>query len=85
MNILAWMLFGIVNALVLYIFDDKKSETNLATAVLLGVLGAVSGGTAAYVLFGGMQQGFNSTLLLVIFFEVMLLFLLLSGKSIKRV
>lgn len=85
MNILAWALFGVINGLVLYYFDDKKETMNPALAIGLGILGALSGGTAAYLLFGGIQTAFNSTLLLVVFFEIMLLFLLISGKSIKKI
>ena len=85
MNILAWTLFGIINGLTLYFFDGKKDGVNPVMASLLGILGALSGGTVAYLLFGGIQTGFNSTLLLVLFFEAVLLFLLLTGKSFKRV
>lgn len=85
MNILAWTLFGIINGLTLYFLDGKKDSVNPITASILGILGALSGGTVAYLLFGGIQTEFNSTLLLVVFFEAILLFLLLSGKSFRRV
>ena len=85
MNVIAWMLFGIINGLALYMFEGRKDRVSAVSAMALGSLGALSGGTFAFLLFGGISNGFNATLLLVIFFEAVLLFLLLSKKSFKRI
>ena len=84
MDIIAWALFGVVNALMLYAFESDKENVSPFAAVLMGVLGALSGGTAAYLIFGGAATALNTTLLLAIVFEAVLLYLLLSGKSFKR-
>lgn len=87
MSVLAWILFGIVNGLILYFFESKeeKKRINPFSAVLLSTCGALSGGTLAYLIFENARIGLNSTLLLAIVFEVALLYLLLSGKSFKRI
>ena len=86
MDILAWTLFGVVNGLILYLFESKKNKKkiHLVTAITLGAFGALSGGTLAYLLFGGAKAGCNSTLLLTIAFEALLLYFLVSGKNFKK-
>jgi len=87
MNIFAWVLFGIINGLILYTFESKKSKKKIhvIAATTLGAFGALSGGTIAYLLFGGINTAFNSTLLLTLAFEAVLLYFLVNGKRFKRV
>lgn len=87
MDILAWTLFGIINGLVLYSFENKKEKKHISPigAILLSVFGALSGGTLAYLIFGNARLELSNTLLIAIVFEVALLYLLISGKSFKRI
>ena len=84
MDIVAWGLFGVVNSIMLYVFENDKDKVNPFGAVVIGVLGALAGGTLAYLIFGGVTGGINTTLLLVILFQGVLLYLLFSGKSFKK-
>lgn len=78
MNILAWALFGLINGLLLYKFTGKKSETPLNGAVI-GMVGAITGGSFAMLLFRGLTVGLNNTLSLIFLMEMALLFLLMYG------
>jgi uncharacterized membrane protein YeaQ/YmgE (transglycosylase-associated protein family) len=81
MDLLIWTFFGVINGLILYAFENTKGKrkVGMGGAIMMSVAGALSGGTLAYIVFGG-TQGFNLTLLLVLFFEVAIL-TLLSAKS----
>ena len=85
MNILAFILFGLINGLIFHIIDENSSSGSYFHAMLLGMLGALTGGTFAYFLFGGVTQGITPTLSIIILMETMLLGLLFFGKFIKQV
>ncbi len=85
MNILAFVLFGVINGLVLHIFNPKKEEEGIGEAMLMGIFGALSGGTLAVLFFSGKSiLTFNTTLLFVVFLEGILLSVLL-GKITRKV
>lgn len=53
MILVAWIIFGLLNALVLSSLDDSRKEGTLRGALLLGGVGAISGAMFAYLLFSG--------------------------------
>jgi uncharacterized membrane protein YeaQ/YmgE (transglycosylase-associated protein family) len=85
MNILLWALFGLINGLLLNTFDKSPKKESMTGSMLLGMFGAISGGAVAYLLFGGVQSGFDMTLVLVMFFEAVLIYMLTSKKSLHRI
>lgn len=81
MSLLLWALFGVVNGMILNILDRNPQKEKPTGAMLLGMFGALSGGAVAFLLFGGLEEGFNLTLLLIISFEALLVYMLTTTKS----
>jgi len=84
MNLFAWALFGVINGLILNLLDKNPKKEQSAGAMMLGMLGAVSGGTVAYLLFGGMKSTFDLTLLLIVLFEAILVYMLTAKKPLYK-
>jgi uncharacterized membrane protein YeaQ/YmgE (transglycosylase-associated protein family) len=81
MNILAWILFGMIVGIVAGAIDDVRR--GLFTYILLGVGGSLFGGFAANYIFNTGFSGFNATaFLLASFGAVVLLFL---GRTLRRI
>lgn len=59
MNILAWIVFGLITGIIANMIDPRRSEGGLFAAVVLGIVGAIVGGFLASVLFGIGITGFN--------------------------
>lgn len=83
MNLFAWIVFGIINAVLLNALEPTDGKREYGS-LLLGMLGAITGGLFAYAIFGGASLGINISLLSIILLEAGLLFLLFFGKSFKR-
>ena len=81
MNILSWMIFGMIIGAIATILDKKQQEGGALGAVLLGVVGAILGGLLANLLFGTPLGGFNPiALLTAIGGAIVVLF---AGRLIK--
>lgn len=61
MNILSWMLFGLIVGIVANAIDPTPNEGGVLGAILLGVAGALVGGFLANMLFGMGVAGFDIT------------------------
>jgi len=82
MNILSWILFGLVVGIVANALDAEPKRGGLITAMLLGITGALVGGFLADLAFGVTVTGFNLTsFLIAITGSLLLLFI---GRSISR-
>lgn len=81
MNILSWMIFGIIIGTIATILDKKQQEGGALGAILLGIVGAVLGGLLANLLFGTPLGGFNPVALLVAIGGAITV--LFAGKLIK--
>lgn len=83
MNILAWILFGLIVGIIADMLDPKANERSLFSALLLGVGGALTGGVLANIFFGMSISGFNLTSFLVAVAGSLLL--LLISRTLRRV
>lgn len=59
MNVLAWILFGLITGIVANSLDTEESENTVIKSTLLGIGGAVIGGGLAHLIFGMGVSGFN--------------------------
>ena len=65
MNILSWILFGLIVGIVANVIDPADSQGGLLGAILLGVAGALVGGFIANLLFGVGVTSFDITSFIV--------------------
>jgi len=80
MNILAWLLFGMIVGIVAAAIDNVRR--GIVTYILLGVGGALLGGLAANYILNTSYSGFNATSFLIASFgAIVLLFL---GRALRR-
>ncbi|RJP46450.1 MAG: GlsB/YeaQ/YmgE family stress response membrane protein [Armatimonadetes bacterium] len=82
MNILAWILFGLIVGAVAYYLDPRASSGGILGTMVLGVLGALLGGFLGDLLFGVPVTGFNLSSFLVAI--VGALILLWVGRAIGK-
>ena len=83
MNILAWILFGLITGIIANMLDQYPNDTGLFSALFLGVGGAVLGGVLANIFFGMSIVGFNLTSFLVAVAGSLLL--LFISRAIRRI
>lgn len=65
MNILSWILFGIITGIIAHMLDQDSTQSNIIVAIILGVSGALLGGVLANLMLGNPVSGFNLTSFLV--------------------
>ena len=83
MNILSWILFGLIVGIVANAIDPTPTKSGVTGSILLGVVGALVGGLLANLIFGITVSGFNFTTFLVAIAGSLLL--LFFGKAMRRV
>lgn len=83
MNILSWILFGLIVGIVANAIDPSPNKSGITNSILLGVVGALVGGFLANLLFGITITGFNITTFLVAIAGSLLL--LFFGKAMRKV
>jgi uncharacterized membrane protein YeaQ/YmgE (transglycosylase-associated protein family) len=82
MNIISWILFGMIVGVVANAIDPNPNRGGILGSMLLGIVGALVGGFLANLLFGISVTGFNLTSFLVaVAGSLLLLFL---GRAIRR-
>jgi uncharacterized membrane protein YeaQ/YmgE (transglycosylase-associated protein family) len=79
MNILSWILFGLVVGIIANAIDPSPNRGGNLGSVLLGIVGALVGGFLANLIFGVTVTGFSMTAFLVA--VVGSLLLLFFGKA----
>jgi len=83
MNIVLWMVFGLIVGLLTNAVDSSK-EGDFYRSALLGIVGALAGGLLANILFNRISLiDFNGTAFLVSM--ACSICLIIFGKSIRRV
>lgn len=83
MNILSWILFGLIVGIVANSIDSSPNKSGITNSILLGVVGALVGGFLANLLFGITITGFNITTFLVAIAGSLLL--LFFGKAVRKI
>lgn len=82
MNILAWTLFGLFIAILTIVFDYKRTKQTLAATLIISIVGALTGGMAAELLFGKGISGINTTtLILSVFMSSLFLYM---GDTLRK-
>lgn len=82
MNILSWLVFGLIVGIAANFVDPEASRGSLLGSVVLGIIGALVGGFIGDALFGVPVTGFNITSFLLA--VVGSLILLVVGRSLRR-
>jgi uncharacterized membrane protein YeaQ/YmgE (transglycosylase-associated protein family) len=59
MNIIAWVIFGLIAGAIANMIDPRPAQGGIWGAIVLGILGAVVGGFIANLIFGLSVSGFN--------------------------
>lgn len=59
MNILLWIVFGLVVGIIANIIDPYPSRGGMLGSIVLGILGAILGGVLGNIVFGISITGFN--------------------------
>jgi uncharacterized membrane protein YeaQ/YmgE (transglycosylase-associated protein family) len=83
MNLIAWILFGLIVGIIAHAIDPKSTKGGLMNTVLLGMGGSFLGGLIANTLFGFNLEGFNMTSFLLAVGGSLVL--LVVGRAIRRV
>lgn len=82
MSLVGWILFGFIAGALAHLIDPQPRRGGFLGAVVLGVLGALTGGFFATLLFGGGIQGVSLNTAIVASFSSLLL--LFVGKVLRR-
>lgn len=82
MSIIAWIIFGIITGVVVEFLDTRFQTDSLADAIILGVIGAILGGSIATVLFNFNIMSLHLTSLAIA--SASAIVVLLIGRIVKR-
>lgn len=83
MNILSWIVFGLIVGAIAHYLDPRPAQGGLLGTTLLGVLGALLGGFLGDLLFGVGVTGFNlSSFIVAVIGALILLFV---SRSFRRI
>lgn len=82
MNLLGWIIFGLIAGAVANMIDPRPAKGGILGAMLLGIVGAVVGGFLGSTLFGVGVEGFDlSSFIVAILGSLLVLFI---GRSLIR-
>ncbi len=84
MTVLLWVIFGIINGLIIHQFENPQNKGSNIIAALWGIVGAVSGGVVAYYIFGGITAAPNIITFSILALECGVLLLLMKNKAFKQ-
>ncbi len=65
MDILAWVVFGLIAGSIANFLDSHQSQGGILGSIVLGIVGALVGGWVGSAVFGLGVSGFNFTSFLV--------------------
>ncbi len=60
-NVLTWIAFGLVTGLIASAFSTERLKGGVFAAILLGIIGAITGGAVATFILGVGMRGFDIT------------------------
>lgn len=83
MDIVSWVIFGLIVGIIANIIDPRPSSGGILGAIVLGIVGALLGGFLGNLLFGVGVTGFNfSSFIVAILGSLLLLFI--SRALVRR-
>jgi uncharacterized membrane protein YeaQ/YmgE (transglycosylase-associated protein family) len=59
MNVIAWIVFGLIVGVIANLIDPRPAQGGIIGAIILGIVGALVGGFIGNLLFGVPVTGFN--------------------------
>lgn len=75
MNIISWIVFGLVVGIIANLIDPYPSKGGMLGSIILGILGAILGGILGNIIFGIGITGFNlPSLALAVLGSLLLMF-----------
>lgn len=83
MNVLSWILFGLISGTIANAIDPHPSRGGIIGAIVLGIVGAMVGGFLANLLLSIDITGFNLTSFIVATAGSLLL--LFTGRALRGV
>ena len=83
MNIFGWIVFALINCIILFSLDRNSQKDGQFGSLILGISSALSGSLFAYLVIKGFSKEFTLTFLLVVMMEVLLMMLLFFSKTLK--
>jgi len=82
MNILAWIVFGLIAGIIANLIDPRSERGGILGAIFLGIAGALVSGFLAALILGEGITGFNLfSLIVAVAGSLLLLFI---GRTITR-
>lgn len=82
MDILAWVVFGLIVGLIANAVDQRPSKGGLLGAMVLGIIGAMFGGFLGNMFFGLDVTGFNvQSFIVAVIGSLLVLYI---GRAFKR-
>lgn len=82
MNVIGWIIFGLIAGVVANAIDPQPSSGGAIGAIVLGIVGAMVGGFLANLILGLDITGFNLTsFIIAIAGSLLLLFI---GRALRR-
>lgn len=82
MNILLWIVFGIIVGITIYTIDPTLKRHGIMVSILFGIVGALMGGLFANIFIGRSQDSFSTaSFFIAIAGSLLLLFI---GKILHR-
>lgn len=82
MNIIAWVVFGLIVGLIANVIDPSPSQGGLLGSIVLGIVGALVGGFLGDLIFGVGVSGFNiESFMLAVLGSLLILFI---GRALTR-
>lgn len=82
MNILSWILFGLIAGIIANLIDPRPAQGGILGAIVLGIVGALLGGFLANLFFGLEITGFNITSFIIAVAGSLLV--LVIGRALTR-
>lgn len=82
MDILSWVVFGLLVGVIANVIDPAPSRGGLLGAIVLGIAGALIGGFVGNLIFGVTVTGFNFSSFIVAVAGALIL--LLIGRSFYK-
>lgn len=83
MNIISWIVFGLVVGAIAHYMDPQPQQGGLLGTTVLGILGALLGGFLGDLLFGVGVTGFNlSSFIVAVIGALVLLFVSRTFKQV---
>ena len=84
MNIFTWIVFALINLVVLFLIDYDPRKAGKFDGFIIGIIGALSGSLVAYIAVRGVTPELVLTFFLILGIEAILMSVLVFTKSFRN-